>query len=92
MLLPLPWVCQMTPPSRLPNALLRRLHARKLMRARHLLATVVEDDEVSDQVEQAGLLAHLRERPVKQRASGQRAVVRPPSIPRRTLLWCVTVP
>ena len=39
----------------LPNALLRRLHARELMRARHLLDAVVEDDEVADQVEQAGL-------------------------------------
>jgi hypothetical protein len=37
MLLPLPWVCQMTPPSRLGDAFLRGLHAEELVRPRHLL-------------------------------------------------------
>ena len=72
MLLPLPWVCQMTPPSRLRDALLRRLHAGELVRARHLLLAGVEDDEVADQVEQPRLVAQLRQRPVEQRAGGER--------------------
>jgi hypothetical protein len=39
----------------LADALLRRLHAGVLMRARHLLLPAVEDDEVADQVEQPAL-------------------------------------
>ena len=70
MLLPLPWVCQMTPPSRLADAFLRRLHADELVRARNLLVAGVEDDEVADQVEQPRLVAHLRQRPVEQGAGG----------------------
>ncbi len=69
------------------DAFLRRLHARELMRTRHLLDAVVEDDEVADQVEQAGLLAHLGQWPVQQGAGGERARVRRPSSPRRTLPW-----
>ena len=52
----------------LADAFLRRLHARELMRARHFLGAAVEDDEVADEVEQAGLFAHLGQRPVQQRA------------------------
>ena len=55
MLLPLPWVCQMTPPSRLRDPLLRGLDAEVLVRPGHLLLARVEDDEVADQVEQARL-------------------------------------
>ncbi len=36
----------------------------------------VEDDEVTDQVEQAGFLAHLGQRPVQQSASGERGGAR----------------
>ena len=92
MLLPLPCVCQMTPPSRLPDAFLRRLHARELMRARHLLDAVVEDDEVADQVEQAGLLAHLGQRPVQQRAGGRAEPVFAAFHSTKNSSWVVTVP
>ena len=57
------------------NAFLGRLHARKLMRARHLLDAVVENDEVADQIEEPGLLAHLGEGPVHQCTGGERGSV-----------------
>ena len=57
------------------DALLRRLHAEELVRARHLLLAGVEDHEVTDQVEQAGLVAELRQRPVEQRPGGGRCAV-----------------
>ena len=52
------------------DAFLRRLHAEELVRPRHLLLAGVEDDEVADQVEQARLVAELRQRPVEQRPGG----------------------
>ena len=52
----------------LADALLRGLHAEELVRPRHLLLAGVEDDEVADQVEQPGLLAHLGQRPVEERS------------------------
>ena len=75
MLLPLPWVCQMTPPSRLRDALLRGLHAEELVRPRHLLLAGIEDDEVADQVEQPRLVAHLA--PAAGRAARRRRGTRP---------------
>src|ERR1700719_1892865 len=54
------------------HALLRRFHSCELMRARHLLSTCIEDDEVANQVEQTALLAHLGERPVQKCASAGR--------------------
>jgi len=50
------------------DALLCGLHAEELVRPRHLLLAGVEDDDVADQVEQPGLVAELRQRPVKQRS------------------------
>ena len=43
------------------------------MRARHFLDTCVEDDEIADQVEQAGLLAHLGQGPVQESTWCQRS-------------------
>jgi hypothetical protein len=54
--------------------LLGRLHAEELVRPRDLLLAGVEDHEVADQVEEAFLVAELRQGPVEERPGvGRRA-------------------
>ena len=72
MLLPLPWVCQMTPPSRLAMRSCAAFTPKNWCGRGTFLLAGVEDDEVADQVEQPGLVAHLGQRPVEQRAGGER--------------------
>lgn len=50
----------------LGDAFLRGLYAVELMQAGHLFSASVEDDEVTDEIEQAGLFAHLCQRSVEQ--------------------------
>src|SRR4051812_31049243 len=52
----------------LGDTLLGRLHAGKLVWARHLLLPGVEDDEVADQIEQPGPIAQLSERAIEERS------------------------
>src|ERR1035441_10014225 len=58
-----------------PDALLRGLYARELMRPRHFLSAAIEDDEVADEIEQTVLVAHLGKRTVQNRAGGRRVCV-----------------
>ena len=46
-------------------SILRSLHAEVLMHPGHLLSACVEEDEVTHQIEQARLLAHLGQRAVE---------------------------
>jgi len=64
------------------DALVSVLPVRRVRKARrsaviagYLFDSTVEDDEVADQVEQAGLLAHLGQWPVQQGTSGERGGV-----------------
>ncbi len=50
----------------LGDALLRGLHAVELMYPRNLLSPRIKDDEVPNQIEHPGLLAHLRQGPIEQ--------------------------
>ena len=91
MLLPLPWVCQMTPPSRLAMRSCAALTPTNWCGRGTFFCPRVEDDEVADQVEQARLVAQLRQRPVEQRAGRRRVPLRAdsrPSIRRRTSPAC----
>ena len=69
--MPDPWVCQMTPPSRLRQPLLRQLHADELVLPGDLLDARIEDHEVTHQVEQPVLAQHLRNGAVEKRTRHQ---------------------
>ena len=48
------------------DPLLRGFHGEELMRPRNFLVPGIEDDKIADQIEQPGLIAELRERPVEE--------------------------
>lgn len=53
-------------PFAFSDAFLCRLHTGELMRTRYFFVAFVEDDEVADQVKQAGLFAHFSKWPIEQ--------------------------
>ncbi len=61
MLLPLPCVCQMMPPSALAYMLLRGFDGEILVGARQLFDAPVEQHEIVHQFEQTLFIAHLQQ-------------------------------
>ena len=78
MLLPLPCVCQMMPPLRSANMLLRGLDPEILVHARQLLYPAVEQHEVVHQLDQPILGAHLQQILVQLEAAVVLLVLLPP--------------
>lgn len=66
MLLPLPWVCQITPPLTLSDPFLGGFYPKILMGPRYLLLAGIVNDEVADQIQQSLFAAHLSQGLVEQ--------------------------
>jgi hypothetical protein len=78
--LPLPWVCQMMPPSRRRTNSCAAFHSEVLVLAAQFLGPRVEHHEVVDQFEESRLAAHLQQVAVQPvRLAGVRAAFLHPS-------------